>query len=108
MSILQSLTEFFNGDIPLFEQKGRRNGFTTWSARFVAECLGYPNFTSFKGVISKAQEVLTTLGIDATEHFSSETIVDERGRSTKDMRLSRFACYLAAMNSDVKKFQGNR
>ena len=101
----QSLTEFFDGDIPLFEQKGRRNSYTTWSARYVAECLGYPNFASFRGVISKAQEVLTTLGIDVTEHFSSEPSLDERGRSMKDMRLSRFACYLAAMNGDVKKFQ---
>ncbi len=103
MAETQQQLPLFDGDIPLFEQIGRPNGFTTWSARFLAKSLGYTDFTAFKAVLNKAQEVLLTLGIDITEHFNQEVTVDERGHQTKDVRLSRFACYLAAMNGDVKK-----
>lgn len=93
----------FDGEIPVFEQEGRPNGFTTWSARFVASSLGYLDFASFKPVLNKSQQVLITLGIDVTEHFNQEISIDEKGHELKDVRLSRFACYLAAMSGDVKK-----
>lgn len=41
-----------------------------------------------------------SLGIDVSEHFKQE--IDASGR-VRDVRLSRFACYLAAMNGDPKK-----
>lgn len=103
MSEHQGELSLFDGEIPLFEQKGRPNGFTTWSAREIAKWLGYRDYASFKPVLKRAQEVLLTLNIDIPEHFYQETTVDVKGRESKDMRLSRFACYLVAMNGDVKK-----
>lgn len=95
----------FDGELPLFEQKGRPNGCTTWSAEDLAEWLGYPNYSAFRGVIKKAQEVLLSCNIEVTDHFFQEATIDEKGRAKKDLRLTRFACYLAAMNGDVKKKQ---
>ena len=103
MSASEEPLSLFDGEIPIFEQKGRPNGYTTWSARELAAWLGYSDFTSFKGVLKRAQEVLLTLNVEITDHFNQETSTDEKGRTSKDVRLSRFACYLAAMSGDVKK-----
>lgn len=92
----------FEGEIPIFEQIGRPNGCTAWSALFVAKSLGYKTLASFQPVIKKAQQVLLALNIDITEHFNQEFSV-KKGRRVKDVRMSRFACYLAAMSADVKK-----
>jgi len=105
MSDNESSLTPFDGDLPFFEQRGRPNGFTTWSARDVAHWLGYSDYTAFGGVLKRAQEALLTLEIDISEHFSKETFVDESGHQFKDLRMSRFACYLAAMNGDTKKKQ---
>lgn len=94
----------FDGDDPPFEQQSRENGFTSWSARKFAAFLGYKDYkTFFASAINRAQQVCMSLEIDLGEHFKQETIIDNQGREVKDIRLSRFACYLAAMNGDPKK-----
>ena len=94
----------FEGDDPPFEQQSRENGFTSWSGRKFAETLGYKDYkTFFASAINRAQQVCMSLGIDLAEHFKQETVTDENGNEEKDIRLSRFACYLAAMNGDPKK-----
>lgn len=87
----------FDGEEPLFEQQSRENGFTSWSAQEFAEHLGYKDYNAFfKSAINRATQVCVSLGIPMHEHFQQEP-------ETGDMRLSRFACYLAAMNGDPKK-----
>lgn len=101
----QTIAVTFDGDLPLFEQKGRPNGFTTWSAREFAAFLGYHDYRTFKAVLNRAQQVLLSLEIEVGEHFKQETITDKSGKQVLDMRLSRFACYLSAINADPKKKQ---
>jgi len=99
------ISTIFEGDCPLFELKGRKNGFTTWSARAFAEYLGYRDYRAFKQALNRAQQVLMALEVDLSEHFKQEITPDEKGGSLTDVRLSRFACYLVAMNGDPKKKQ---
>lgn len=79
-------------------------GFTYWSAREYMEMLGYESYEAFRKAINKAISTCTTLDIDVTENFQ-QTTIDNAGRLEKDFRLSRFACYLVAMNADPKKLK---
>lgn len=100
------LAAIFNPEAPLFEQRSRENGFTSWSGREFAAHLGYKDYKSFfNAAINKAQQVCMSLQINISDHFKQEKILDEEGKEVMDIRLSRFACYLAAMNGDVKKVQ---
>ena len=106
MSDHSEFLEVFEGDIPLFEQNGRPNGYTTWSARAFAEFLGYKDYNVFKAsAMNRAQQTLLALDILLDEHFKQEKTVNEDGTEVVDVRLSRFACYLVAMNGDPKKRQ---
>lgn len=94
----------FDGENPHFETLCRENGFNSWSARDFAEHLGYRDYKAFfNSAINRAQQVCLSLEINVSEHFKQEKRVDADGQSVDDMRLSRFACYLAAMNGDPKK-----
>jgi DNA-damage-inducible protein D len=87
-----------------FELAGKTNGGRHWSARNLAEMLGYENFSTFNKAINKAIGVCTTLGISVSENFKQiDEIVD--GVSEHDFELTRFACYLTAMNADIGKSQ---
>lgn len=87
-----------------FEERSRANGNPTWSARDFASCLGYSSFEAFeKGPLNKAMKVLITLKVTITDHFIEEIVTDDRGASSRDWRLTRFACYLCAMNGDPGK-----
>jgi DNA-damage-inducible protein D len=80
------------------------SGFTYWSAREYMEMLGYESYETFRKAINKAISTCTTLDIDVSENFQ-QTSTDIAGRPEKDFRLSRFACYLVAMNADHNKLQ---
>lgn len=103
----QPSTEFelFNQQNPEhcgFEQMVRTNGFLFWWASDLARMLGYESMTSFHKVVSKAMVVCHSLGIDQLDNFEPfRREVD--GKQVTDYKLSRFACYLAAMNGDTKK-----
>lgn len=72
-----------------------------WSAREVGEALGYGSFESFKKVVHRAMTACVALGIDMSENF--EQVKDWVGEA--DFSLTRFACYLVAMNADPKKVE---
>jgi DNA-damage-inducible protein D len=102
----EDFAAIFDPEAPLFEQRSRENGFTSWSARDFAAYLGYKDYKSFFGsAVNRAQQVCMSLDINISDHFHQDTMVDSEGKEVRDMRLSRFACYLAAMNGDVKKPQ---
>ncbi|HEY9177326.1 MAG TPA: BRO family protein [Flavipsychrobacter sp.] len=83
-----------------FENHSNENGFTYWSARKLMIFLGYSNWNTFNKVISKAMATCNTLSIPLIENF--EQIHSEiEGRLDYDFKLSRFACYLIAMNGNV-------
>lgn len=92
-----------DGDIIGFEATAHSNGDTTWSAREFATFLGYADYASFaKGPLDRAMAASTRAGITVVENFrQGEAVID--GRTVKDMKLSRFGCFLVAMNADAKK-----
>lgn len=85
-----------------FEKMCKQNGFRFWWASELAVLLGYSSpETFFRSAVQKAMTVLVQLQIDLTENIVQ---VSERdGKPQRDFKLSRFACYLVAMNGDSKK-----
>lgn len=80
-----------------FEDKGQPNGTTRWSAEDLMEALGYSTYSSFENAILRAKTACLALKIDCEDHF-------HRNSDGKVM-LTRFGCYLVAMNGDTKKPQ---
>ena len=81
-----------------FNDLAQSNGFTYWYASDYMEMLGYTSYQSFKKAINKAIATCTTIDIDILDNFEQ---VKKEG--VGDFKLSRFACYLVAMNADNKK-----
>jgi DNA-damage-inducible protein D len=88
-------------DIEKFEQDAYQNGIRYWIAHEFMEKLGYDSWSSFKAVIQKAMGNCLNLGIDVEDVF----IPIELDDGTKSYRLTRFACFLVAMQADSKKQQ---
>lgn len=88
----------FKDNRPNFEDLSGDNGFHFWLASKVMEVLGYTNITNIKNAkpIQRALTACNTLGIPVQENFE---FLDD------DVKLTRFACYLVAMNADPKKPQ---
>jgi len=91
-------------DKPGFEALSKTNGFRFWWASELAVTLGYEGLTGFRKAVERAMIALTSLNIPVFDNI----VQDQRevnGKTIVDYRLSRFACYLAAMNGDPKKPQ---
>lgn len=79
-----------------FEDLAEINGNTLWSARDLSRVLGYATYESFsQGPVAKAMTACVAAGIPYEENFQ----IDQH------LRLTRFACFLVAMNADPKKPQ---
>jgi DNA-damage-inducible protein D len=94
----------FESDKTNFEDYAQPNGGVFWFARDLAAMLGYESFPSFKNAINKATRACVTLEISVADNFK-QIDRDIDGKSEQDWKLSRFACYLVAMNGDIKKPQ---
>lgn len=106
LPVPESEPGIFDGEYPEFERHCRENGMNSWSASSLAEFLGYKDFKAFStGPLNRAQQVCLSSDISVADHFKQESCVGEDGRTYTDLRLSRFACYLCAMNGDPKKLQ---
>lgn len=90
-------------EIPLsFEDYGHENGTKYWWASEYSKMLGYVTYSSFQNPINKAIKACMTANIPYLEDFRhSQRLVD--GNPIDDIKLSRFACYMIAMNADIKK-----
>lgn len=78
-----------------FEDIAIINGTNLWSEDLLMKALGYENADSFRKVIMKAMQACLSLSIATEDNF----IRGDDGA----YRLTRFACYLVAMNGDSKK-----
>ncbi len=78
-----------------------------WKARELLKVLGYNEYRFFKKVILKAIESSKTSNNNASEHFVQVhdmfNIGNSAQRTLEDFHLSRYACYLIAMNGDSRK-----
>lgn len=92
----------FEDDNLNFNDLCHENGFTYWFARDYMQMLGYGSFESFRKAINKSMTTCMTIDIDTADNFQQvKREVDEH--LVQDYKLSRFACYLVAMNADNKK-----
>ena len=78
-----------------------------WSARDLADVLGYTQWRNFEQAISRAIRACRTSGQAPADHFAevSKLITIGKGgqRRVKDYQLSRYACYLIIQNADPEK-----
>lgn len=95
---------YFADEGELFESRGISNGGRSWFASDFMEMLGYETMQSFEQAINRAIGTCTTLGISVLENFQQCTR-EIGGVQVSDFKLSRFACYLVAMNGDPRKRQ---
>lgn len=85
-----------------FEDFGHQNGFKYWWATDFMGMLQYQSMDSFSKPIRKAMSACLTVNIDVHDNFIKESrIIDNN--TFDDYKLTRFACYMIAMNCDVKK-----
>ena len=89
------------------KQIDETTGLEYWSARDLSEILGYQRWENFDKVINRAVASAENAGATTNDHFRKVTKMVEVGSSTvrpiKDVYLSRYACYIIAMNGDPAK-----
>ncbi|GAA4002138.1 hypothetical protein GCM10022631_10970 [Deinococcus rubellus] len=88
----------------------REGGAEFWSARDLQGLLGYAEWRKFDDAVQRAASACENSGQDSREHFvpAAKTLPqsNQHGvfeREVLDYHLSRYACYLTAMNGDPRK-----
>lgn len=83
------------------------NGEDYWMARDIQQILGYTEWRNFESVIKKAKTACDASNINSVYHFVETNKVIKAGRGAEleraDCYLTRYACYLIAMNGDSSK-----
>lgn len=83
------------------------DGVEYWYARDLMELLGYTKWQNFEVAIKRAMVSLETSETPAQQHFaevSKSSPMPHGGyREISDYMLTRYACYLIAMNGDTRK-----
>ncbi|MBX3476829.1 MAG: DNA damage-inducible protein D [Brevundimonas sp.] len=78
-----------------------------WLARELGPVLGYQDYRNFVAVIEKAKIACRQARSEISDHFGDVTIMVDIGsgaqREIRDIRLSRYACYLIVQNGDPSK-----
>lgn len=94
-----------NGDSPFDSiRKTTPEGREFWSARDLMPPFGYIEWRKFAGAIDRAKISAHNAGYLVADHFvGAAKVSGSRGPAQEDYRLSRFACYLIALNGDPRK-----
>ena len=78
-----------------------------WYARDLQRLLEYTEYRKFLPVIAKAKKACKSSGYIISDHFADVGGMVEIGRgatrNVDDIKLTRYACYLIAMNGDPRK-----
>ncbi len=83
-----------NGTIT-FEDFAQSNGIIYWWASDLMIFLGYEDMDKFRKVIDRATKAMISLDID---HYKN--VIPAVNNNVEDFKLTRFACYLTAMNGN--------
>lgn len=94
--------ELVSSDWITFEDFKNENWITYWWASDLMKMLWYPNMKSFQRVLDRATKAFVSLNIPHYENIISINRVIN-WEDFKDFKLTRFACYITAMNWDIKK-----
>lgn len=78
-------------------------GVEVWSARDLMPMLGYEEWRKFDGAVDRARAACLNAGTDPKWNFVASAKVSASGPAAKDYDLTRYACYLVAMNGDPRK-----
>jgi DNA-damage-inducible protein D len=78
-----------------FEDVGKSNGTTLWHEMVVMDALGYESKAAFRKALNRGKQACLSLNIACEEHFLLQ--------ADGDHALTRFGCYLVAMNGDPRK-----
>lgn len=83
------------------------NGVEYWYARELCPILGYARWENFETPINRAKEACRKSGSNVEDHFRGTTKTVKGGmdieKSVSDIRLTRYACYLIAVNGNPRK-----
>ncbi|MBQ9042966.1 MAG: DNA damage-inducible protein D [Eggerthellaceae bacterium] len=83
------------------------DGIEFWFARDLMSLLGYTKWQNFEVAIKRAMISADNAETPGQHHFAeiSKMISTGKGaqRSVRDFKLTRYACYLVAMNGDTRK-----
>ena len=100
---LEDLNDTIFESIKHVDEEGREY----WLARELQKVLGYSQWRRFNEVIERAKEVCRSSEIDINIQFANvgklSKNVNGGERQINDYKLSRYACYLIAMNGDSRK-----
>src|SRR5262245_48749375 len=83
------------------------DGSEYWMARDLQPLLGYDRWENFSAAIERAREACRSAGVSVIHQVAEGTKMVNIGsggrREMDDWFLSRYACYLIALNSDPSK-----
>lgn len=83
------------------------NGVEFWYARDLMKPLGYAEWRNFEKAIKRAMASMDAAKTPVEDHFVEVDKMVELGsgstRAISDYKMTRYACYLLAMNGDVNK-----
>jgi DNA-damage-inducible protein D len=89
------------------QKQVNEHGAEYWSARELQPLLGYDQWRRFEQAIKRAMDACKESGNEQDDHFAGAgkmmPLAKGAMREVQDYFLSRFACYLIAMNGDPRK-----
>ena len=103
MGEIEKINEMLFESIKHFDRFGQEY----WNARELQTVLGYKQWRNFNTIVEKAKNACVGSGNAIANHFADVSKMVTLGsgseREVSDYELSRYACYLIAMNGDSRK-----